>query len=77
MMPTMTEATPHSDQLHLLEPVAVPSSLRLSARTRRVGLAGVAQARAVLADQARRRAEREVDQADQRRHPPRHPAAAA
>ena len=72
----MTERTPPSEQLRLLEPPAVPVALRLDARTRRVGLAGVARARAILADQARRRAEREADHAEHRRHPPQHPAAA-
>jgi hypothetical protein len=72
----MTEHTHPSEQLRLIEPHAVPARLRLDARTRRVGLAGVAQARALLAEQARRRAEREAAQAEQLRHPPAHPAAA-
>jgi hypothetical protein len=72
----MTELTSQHDQLRLLEPLAAPPSLRLDARTRRVGLAGVARARALLAEQARRRAEREADHDTQRRHPPAHPAAA-
>lgn len=72
----MIEATPQPHQLELLEPAAVPPKLRLSARTRRIGLAGVAQAKALLDEQARRRAEREAHQADDRRHPPHHPAAA-
>ena len=40
--------------------VAVPSYRRLDARTRRVGLAGVAEAKQILAAQAARRAEREA-----------------
>jgi hypothetical protein len=39
----------------------VPVQLRLSERTRRVGLAGIAKARAILGDQARRRVEREAE----------------
>ena len=42
---------------------------RLDERTRQIGLAGVAQARAILAEQARRRAEREAAE-----HPTRIPA---
>jgi hypothetical protein len=71
----MTERTPHQDQPRLLEP-PLPAALRLDARTRRVGLAGVAHARTLLASQAVRRAEREAQQAEDRRHPPQHPAAA-
>jgi hypothetical protein len=72
----MTETTPTpSEQLRLLD-TPVPAALRLDPRTRRVGLAGVAHARALLAEQARRRAAREADQEVQRRHPPAHPAAA-
>jgi len=48
-----------NDQLSLLPPSSLPESLRLDDRTRRIGLEGVARARAVLAEQARRRAERE------------------
>ena len=40
--------------------VSVPSSRRLDARTRRVGLAGVAEAKQILAAQAARLAEREA-----------------
>ncbi len=76
MMTHMTETTPTpSEQLRLLD-TPVPAALRLDSRTRRVGLAGVAHARALLAEQARRRAAREADQEEQRRHPPAHPAAA-
>lgn len=38
----------------------VPAKLRLDEQTRRIGLAGVAEARAILAAQAQRRAEREL-----------------
>ena len=53
--------TPHRpleagvEQLELLPAVDVPVQLRLSQRTRRVGLAGVARAKAALAEQAARR----------------------
>ena len=51
------------EQLALLPPaIDVPVQLRLSQRTRRVGLAGVARARALLAEQAARR-QRESAQA--------------
>ena len=43
------------EQLRLLPAVDVPVQLRLSLRTRRVGLAGIARARATLAEQAARR----------------------
>lgn len=38
----------------------VPAKLRLDEQTRRIGLAGVAEARAILAAQAQRRAEQEL-----------------
>jgi hypothetical protein len=45
-----------AQQLALLPPAdQVPVQLRLSERTRRVGLVGVARARAILAEQAARR----------------------
>jgi hypothetical protein len=48
-------------QLPLLEiDVRVPRTLRLDDRTRRLGMVGVAQMKAQLAEQARRRAEREA-----------------
>jgi hypothetical protein len=51
-------------QLALLPPAdAVPVQLRLSTRTRRLGLAGVAGARAILAEQAQRRRDREAQSA--------------
>jgi hypothetical protein len=75
----MLDTNPHPgaspEQLRLVDP-PVPVALRLDARTRRVGLAGVAQAKSLLADQARRRHEREASLAEERRHPPSHPAAA-
>ena len=43
------------EQLALLPAEDVPIQLRLSERTRRVGLAGIARARAILAEQAARR----------------------
>jgi hypothetical protein len=46
---------PEPEQLALLPRTdAVPLQLRLSERTRRVGLAGIARARAILAAQAQR-----------------------
>lgn len=73
----MTESVQPAEQLRLLDPPPVPLALRLDARTRRVGLAGVARARALLTEQARRRALHEAEHAEHRRHPPQHPAAAA
>jgi hypothetical protein len=75
-MDGMNETVSPRGQLPLLEPSAMPAALRLDARTRRIGLAGVAHAKALLADQARRRAEREAEAVEGRRHPPHHPAAA-
>jgi hypothetical protein len=49
------------EQLALLPPDEdVPVQLRLSQHTRRVGLAGIAMARAILADQAVRRRQAEA-----------------
>jgi hypothetical protein len=45
------------EQLALLPADDVPAQVRLSQRTRRLGLAGIAMARAILADQAARRRE--------------------
>jgi hypothetical protein len=50
-------AEPGIEQLELLPAVDVPVQLRLSQRTRRIGLAGVARARAILEEQASRRRE--------------------
>jgi hypothetical protein len=72
----MNETIARRGQLRLLDPSNLPPALRLDARTRRVGLAGVAHAKALLADQARRRAEREAEGVEGRRHPPHHPVAA-
>jgi hypothetical protein len=54
-------------QLTLLEPAGVPSPLRLDERTRRVGLAGVASARAILAESRRQRLDREATMVESRR----------
>ena len=52
---------PTGEQLALLPPNEdVPVQLRLSRHTRRVGLAGIAMARAILADQAARRRQAEA-----------------
>jgi hypothetical protein len=56
-------------QLALLPPASVPAQLRLDERTRRVGLAGVANARAVLAESRRRRLAEEEAAAEARRPP--------
>jgi len=48
---------PGIEQLELLPAVDVPVQLRLSRRTRRIGLAGVARARQILEEQASRRRE--------------------
>ena len=50
-------AEPGIEQLELLPAVDVPVQLRLSQRTRRIGLAGIARARALLDEQAARRRE--------------------
>jgi len=54
---TIPRSSPEAsiEQLELLPAVEVPVQLRLSQRTRRVGLAGVARAKALLAEQAARR----------------------
>jgi hypothetical protein len=54
-------AEPGIEQLELLPAVDVPVQLRLSQRTRRIGLAGVARARAILAEQAIRRREAQAE----------------
>ena len=54
-------AEPGIEQLELLPAVDVPVQLRLSQRTRRIGLAGVARARALLDEQAARRREAEAE----------------
>lgn len=54
-------AEPGIEQLELLPAVDVPVQLRLSQRTRRIGLAGVARARALLDEQAARRREAAVE----------------
>jgi hypothetical protein len=59
------EGAPHPDieQLALLPAADLPVQLRLSQRTRRVGLAGVAYAKAILAQQAARRRQAESEAA--------------
>ena len=47
------------EQLPLLTVTDVPVQFRLNERTRRIGLAGVASAKAILAEQEARRLERE------------------
>ena len=56
-----------NQQLTLLEPAGVPAPLQLDEHTRRVGLAGVAEARAILAESRRRRLAREAEAAEARR----------
>jgi hypothetical protein len=58
---------PTSQQLPLIDAATVPVELRLDERTRRVGLAGVAAARAALEASRRRRLEREAAAAESRR----------
>jgi hypothetical protein len=52
-------ATPNDsdapEQLRMLDDASVPLQLRLDERTRRIGLRGVAMARALLDEQRRRR----------------------
>ncbi len=62
---TTKPATTH--QLVLIEAARVPAQLRLDERTRRVGLAGVAHARAALEESRRRRLAREEAAAEARR----------
>lgn len=50
---------PRPQQLALLTARRVPKALQLDDRTRRIGLAGVAEAKAILDEQVRRRAEQE------------------
>jgi hypothetical protein len=49
------------EQLELLPPTGVPVQFRLSRHTRKLGLEGVAQARAILAAQAARRHQQAVE----------------
>jgi hypothetical protein len=63
----MTTHRTSTTQLALLPPASVPAQLRLDERTRRVGLAGVANARAVLAESRRRRLAQEEAAAEARR----------
>jgi hypothetical protein len=61
--------THRTTQLTLLPPSHVAAQLRLDERTRRVGLAGVAHARAVLAESRRRRVAQEEAAVEARRPP--------
>ena len=63
----MTARHERTQQLTLLDPAGVPAQLRLDEQTRRVGLAGVARARAILAESRRQRLEREQAAAQSRR----------
>jgi len=63
----MTASRTTNQQLTLLEPAGIPAQLQLDERTRRVGLAGVAQARAILAESRRQRLAREAEAAESRR----------
>src|SRR5262249_37016153 len=51
--PMTTKPTSRTTQLALLPAAGIPAQLQLDERTRRVGLAGVAQARAILAESRR------------------------
>ena len=58
---THLDITDTGEQLALLPPDEdLPVQLRLSQHTRRVGLAGIAMARTILADQAARRRQAEA-----------------
>jgi hypothetical protein len=63
----MTTRHDGTHQLTLLDPAGIPPQLRLDEQTRRVGLAGVARARAILAESRRQRLEREQAAAQARR----------
>jgi hypothetical protein len=63
----MPSSHPTNQQLTLLEPAGIPAQLQLDERTRRIGLAGVAQARAILAESRRQRLVREAEAAEARR----------
>ena len=54
---------PRPQQLALLDARRLPRALRLDDRTRQIGLAGVAQAKAILDEQAKRRAEHDATHA--------------
>jgi len=61
--------TAPTTQLALLPTAGVPAQLQLDERIRRVGLAGVAQARAILAESRRRRLAAEEAAVEARRPP--------
>jgi hypothetical protein len=63
----MSTTQPAAEQLELLQPPAVAAALRLDERTRRVGRAGVARARVVLAQARDQRLRREAEAAESRR----------
>ena len=63
----MTTKRTTTNQLVLLDPAHVPTQLRLDERTRRIGLAGVAHARAILAESRRQRLAQEEAAAEARR----------
>jgi hypothetical protein len=66
---TTKPTSPTTTQLALLPAAGVPAQLQLDERTRRVGLAGVAHARAILAESRRRRLAAEEAAAEARRPP--------
>ena len=70
-----TPATPEPEQLTLLPVDDVPSRFRMSERTRRIGLAGVARSRQILEE--RRRERLIAEQAVREARLPRHPGKAA
>lgn len=70
-------ATSTPEQLSLIDAAEVPLQLRLDERTRRLGLAGVAMARALLAEQQARRAAAEQATRTARKRPLPRPAVSA
>ncbi|CAB4764091.1 unannotated protein [freshwater metagenome] len=67
--PESAEQPTTSAQTQPALPASVDSRFRINERTRRIGLAGVAHARAVLAEQAARREAREAERASCRTAP--------
>jgi predicted ATPase len=70
-----TTPTTQAEQLELLPVDDVPTRFRMSERTRRIGLAGVARSREIL--EARRRERLHAEQAEREARLPRHPGKAA
>jgi hypothetical protein len=70
-----TTPTSQPEQLVLLPVDDVPVRFRLSERTRRIGLAGVARSRQIL--EQRRRERLQAEQATREARLPRHPGKAA